>query len=173
MDEPTIDTTIPDIIPDPAVFDADGAFWLRAAQAAIRRECGWHVMPNVILSGAVNSRGGRIIRLPARHITAIDSLTDKAGNPLSYAYDPETGLVETTGRPFPVGIAAIRYVIHAGYDDCQDVQGVLINAAKRASMASAGVVQSQSVNGSSVKYNVTLMDSELAKLRHYKLGTMP
>ena len=29
--------TIPDIITDPSGFDADGEFWLKAAQAAIRR----------------------------------------------------------------------------------------------------------------------------------------
>lgn len=167
------ETTIPDIIATPESFDADAAFWLRAAQSAIRRECGWHVMPNAALSGVVNSRGGRVIRLPARHITSVDSLTDSSGVPLAYAYDPETGLVEAAGQPFPVGVAAIRYEIHAGHDDCPDVQGVLINAAKRASMAASGVVQSQSVNGSSVTYNVQLMADELAKLRPYKLGVLP
>ena len=35
------DETIPDIITDPSGFDADGEFWLKAAQAAIRRTCGW------------------------------------------------------------------------------------------------------------------------------------
>ena len=50
--------TIPDIITDPSGFDADGEFWLKAAQAAIRRTCGWHITPNIELSGVVNSRGG-------------------------------------------------------------------------------------------------------------------
>ena len=40
-------------------------------------------------------------------------------------------------------------------------------------MASAGVIQSQSVNGSSVTYNVSLMADELAKLDRYKLGALP
>ena len=53
------------------------------------------------------------------------------------------------------------------------MQGVLINAAQRASSAAAGIVQSQSVNGSSVTYNVTLMADELAKLDRYKLGALP
>ena len=37
---------IPDMIADPSAFEDDAAFRLKAAQAAIRRECGWHVMPN-------------------------------------------------------------------------------------------------------------------------------
>ena len=134
------DETIPDIITDPSGFDADGEFWLKAAQAAIRRECGWHVMPNMALSGVINSRGGTVIRLPARHVTSIESLTDRDGNKLAYAYDPETGLVESLSGGFPVGVAAIRYAIHAGYDDAPDVQQVLISAAKRAGMSPIGLL---------------------------------
>lgn len=166
---------VPDIIADPSGFDADGEFWLKAAQAAIRRTCGWHITPNIELSGVVNSRGGKVIRLPARHVTSVDELTDSAGNRLNYAYDPVTGLVECTAGAFPVGVAAIRYHIHAGYapDEVPDVMGVLVNAAKRASMAAPGIIQSQSVNGSSVTYNVTLMADELAKLDPYRLGALP
>ena len=86
---------IPDMIADPSAFEDDAEFRLKAAQAAIRRECGWHVMPNTELSGVLNSRGGMVIRLPARHVTSIESLTDRDGNKLAYAYDPETGLVES------------------------------------------------------------------------------
>lgn len=119
------DETIPDIITDPSGFDADGEFWLKAAQAAIRRTCGWHITPNIELSGVANSRGGKVIRLPARHVTSVDELTDSAGNRLHYAYDPTTGLVECTTGAFPAGVAAIRYRIHAGYtpDEVPDVQG--------------------------------------------------
>ena len=62
------DETIPDIITDPSGFDADGEFWLKAAQAAIRRTCGWHITPNIELSGVANSRGGKVIRLSLIHI---------------------------------------------------------------------------------------------------------
>ncbi|WP_298047654.1 hypothetical protein [uncultured Bifidobacterium sp.] len=164
---------VPDMIADPSSFQDDAEFRLRAAQAAIRRECGWHVMPNAALSGVVNSRGGSVIRLPARHVTSVESLTDRDGNKLAYAYDPETGLVESLDGGFPAGIAAIRYEIHAGYDDAPDVQQVLVNAAKRAGM-SAGLVTSQSTNGSSASYDVvTLMQDEKAKLKPYKLGGLP
>lgn len=165
---------IPDMIADPSAFEDDAAFRLRAAQAAIRRECGWHVMPNAALTGALNTRGGTVIRLPARHVTSIESLTDRDGNKLAYAYDPETGLVESLSGGFPVGVAAIRYEIHAGYDDAPDVQSVLISAAKRAGMSPLGLVTSQSTNGSSASFDVvSLMQEERDKLKPYRLGGLP
>lgn len=165
---------IPDMIADPSAFQDDARFRLKAAQAAIRRECGWHVMPNVALSGVINTRGGSVIRLPARHVTSIESLTDRQGNKLACAYDPETGLVESLSGGFPSGIAAIRYEIHAGYDSAPDVQAVLINAAKRAGMSPTGLVTSQSTNGSSASFDVvTLMQDEKAKLKPYGLGGLP
>lgn len=165
---------IPDMIADPSAFEDDSAFRLRAAQSAIRRECGWHVMPNTALSGVINSRGGTVIRLPARHVTSIESLTDRDGNKLAYAYDPETGLVESMSGGFPAGIAAIRYEIHAGYDDAPDVQQVLISAAKRAGMSPVGLITSQSTNGSSASYDVvSLMQEEKDKLKPYRLGGLP
>lgn len=165
---------VPDMIADPSAFEDDAAFRLRAAQAAIRRECGWHVMPNVALAGVLNTRGGTVIRLPARHVTSVESLTDRDGNKLAYAYDPETGLVESLSGGFPAGIAAIRYEIHAGYDDAPDVQQVLISAAKRAGMSPIGLVTSQSTNGSSASFDVvSLMQAEKDKLKPYKLGGLP
>ena len=165
---------IPDMIADPSAFEADATFRLKAAQAAIRRECGWHVMPNAMLTGVLNTRGGTVIRLPARHVTSVEALTDRDGNPLAYAYDPETGLVESLDGGFPAGIAAVRYEIHAGYDDAPDVQSVLINAAKRAGMSPVGLVTSQSTNGSSASFDVvSLMQEEKDKLKPYKLGGLP
>lgn len=165
---------IPDMIADPSAFEDDTEFRLKAAQAAIRRECGWHVMPNVALSGVINSRGGTVIRLPARHVTSIESLTDRDGNKLAYAYDPETGLVESLSGGFPVGIAAIHYSIHAGYNEAPDVQQVLISAAKRAGMSPIGLVTSQSTNGSSASFDVvSLMQEERDKLKPYRLGGLP
>lgn len=165
---------IPDMIADPSAFEDDATFRLRAAQAAIRRECGWHVMPNAALSGVINSRGGTVIRLPARHVTSIESLTDRDGNKLAYAYDPETGLVESLSGGFPAGVAAIRYEIHAGYNEAPDVQQVLISAAKRAGMSPIGLVTSQSTNGSSASFDVvSLMQEERDKLKPYRLGGLP
>ena len=166
--------TVPDMIEDPAGFDETAAFYLRAAQAAIRRECGWHVMPNTLLEGALNSRGGTVLRLPARHVTSVESLTDRHGHPIPYAYEPDTGLIECTQGAFPTGVGAVRYRIYAGYDDAPDVQQVLISAAKRAGMSPIGLVTSQSTNGSSASFDVvSLMQAEKDKLKPYRLGGLP
>jgi hypothetical protein len=168
------DTAIPDIIQDPGSFDPDAAFWLKAAQSAIRAYCGWHVTPNTRLTGALNCRGGAVIRLPARHITAIASLTGRGGRPIPYACDPDTGLVESTGAPFPIGVAAVSYDIMAGYDECPDVQGVLVTAARRYASTPNGLVRSQSVNGASVSYDPTsLMQEERLRLLPYRLAGLP
>lgn len=164
---------IPDIIADPGEFSADAAFWLRAASTAVREHCGWHITPSLTLEGALNSRGGIVLRLPALHVTEIELLTTRDGTPIPHAYDPESGLVEALNRPFPVGVGAVRYRITAGWDERPDVQGVVINAAKRASMAANGMVTAQSVNGSSVSYDVDLMQSELDKLKPYRLIGLP
>lgn len=161
--------TMPDMIADPKTFDVDGRFALEAAQTAIRRECGWHVTPSVLIEGAVNSRGGRIIQLPCMHITHVDVITDRAGRPLDYELDTESGLLEITGTP-PTGVNAIRYRLTAGYEHAPDVLSVLIAIAKRAQSAQNGVVTSQSVNGSSVSYNTAaLFSQERARLRPYKI----
>lgn len=162
---------LPSMITDPALFDADAAFWLSAAEAAVRRYCGWHVTPNVALSGALNVRGGRVLRLPAMHVTAVDELTDRTGRTLGHVYDPASGLVECTNSPFPVGVAAVHYRIHAGYapEEVPDVLGVVVNVAKRAAMSGTGIVASQSTNGSSVSYSIPLMSDEMAKLAHYRI----
>jgi hypothetical protein len=168
------DAIIPDIIPNPGSFEADSMFWLHSAQAAIRRYCGWHVTPNVRLTGTLNTRGGTLLHLPARHVTQVTSLTDRDGRPLIYAYNRETGLVEILSGVLPVGVGAVSYDINAGYDDCPDVQGVLVSMARRAASTPAGMVTSQSTNGSSASYDVvTPMRDEIARLAPYRLGGMP
>lgn len=162
---------IPDIIQNPEQFAADPQFWLHAAQEQVRAYCGWHVTPNARIEGSINHNGGNTLRLPALHVTNVESLTDRQGKPIPYAYDPETGLVERTdGKPMPTGVCAVKYVIDAGWDNLPDVQSVVLTIAKRAATAANGQITSQSVNGSSVSYALAPMADELAKLNRYKVG---
>lgn len=164
---------LPDIIAHPEHMTTDAVWALKVAQAAVRAACGWHITPDVDLTGAVNTRGGRILRLPAQHITRVDAITDRDGNDLEFELDGATGLLELKGTP-PVGINAVKYAIHAGYPQAPDVESVVIAVAKRALSATNGVIASQSVNGSSVSYNTArLFIEEERKLRPYKLGELP
>ena len=64
----------PDIIENPGEFTTDGLFFLRAAQAAIRRECGWHVTPSWTHTIRVDGYGGGTLILPSIRVTDIGGL---------------------------------------------------------------------------------------------------
>ena len=150
-------------------------FRLHAASCEVRRRCGWHITPNIELSGSLNTTGGMVVQLPARHVTEIVELTDKQGKPLSYSYDVASGLVELSNAPYPRGIGAIRYRIRAGYriEDVQDVQAVVVSIARRAALSPYGLVRQQSVNGASVSYSTPVMSDEIAKLQPYTIRGLP
>ena len=167
----------------PASTEIDNTFWVRAAQKRVREHCRWHVAPVMRLIGRINHRGGLILRLPALSIHGLTSLTyDGMDITAQIRLDPATGLVELP-RPLPAMIAGISYDMTAGYepDDVPDVQQVILQAARRAASTPAGIVKSQSVNGSNVSYDmagggaaaVTLLAAEIETLDPYRLGWLP
>ena len=54
--------------------DLGPQWWVRAAQGAVRRHCGWHVAPSVTETLRVDGYGGRTLILPSKHVTAIASV---------------------------------------------------------------------------------------------------
>ncbi len=168
--------------------DAGSDFFLRAAQAAVRRACGWHVAPVAEVSGTLSSMGQRIFALP---LMAVSSLSLQVLDPCGFGhldaeegvdYDRSGSLVEFR-RYIPPSVAAVRYTATAGFDpdDVPDIQSIVVQAARRAAQSPAGSVKSQSVNGASVTYgfsgsgapSVTLLAEELALLAPYRLGARP
>lgn len=155
---------------------------VRAAQAAVRRYCGWHVSPQAEVSGTVSSTGSRLVRLPVMGLSRLDELTAYGEDVLAGARWTEDGLVELA-RPAPAGVGAIAFRCTAGYapEDVPDVQTVVAQAARRAAQAPAGLVRSQSVNGASVSYGfagdgapmVSLLESERALLAPLRLPRLP
>lgn len=175
-------TKLVDIVADFTSIDA--GFWVRAAQRRARAYCGWHIAPSLTLTGTLNTTGGRILRLPAKKLTNLVSLTDRWGNDLlREVVWSEDGLLEFTSGRTPVGVAALRYEMEAGYelDDVSDVVSVIIQSSRRAMNAPAGTVKSQSVNGASVSYafgedgpaSVRMLQSEYEILDFYKLEALP
>ena len=51
--------------------DLGPQWWVRAAQGAVRRYCGWHVAPSITETLRLDGYGGRVLTLPSKHITAI------------------------------------------------------------------------------------------------------
>lgn len=160
----------------------DPSLYLAAAQAAVRRYCGWHVSPSAEVSGTVSSTGSRLVRLPVMGLSSLDELTAYGEDVLPGARWTDEGLVELT-RPVPAGVGAISFRCTAGYDpeEVPDVQTVVVQAARRAAQAPAGSVRSQSVNGASVSYGftgdgapmVSLLESERALLAPLRLPRLP
>lgn len=162
-------------------------FYLEAAQAAVRRYCGWHVAPAARISGTLGSMGQRVFSLPAQNVTDLSVLIlDPLGSEYVEAPDGSWALGGSTiefAAYVPPSVAAVRYEALAGWDpgDVPDVVSVILQAARRAAQAPAGSVKSQTVNGASVSYGfsgdgapmVTLLASEKALLAPYRVGRCP
>ena len=165
--------------------DAGADFFLKAAQAAVRRYCGWHVSPVSDVSGTLASMGQRVFALPLRAVSELEiEVIDPSGCGYLAAepgsdYTASGPLVEFR-RYVPPSVAAVRYRATAGFDPSEvpDVQSVILQAARRAAQAPAGSVKSQSVNGASVTYGfsgngapaVALLADELSVLAPYRVG---
>jgi hypothetical protein len=171
---------LPDIVIGSTELGAD--FFLRAATAAVRRACGWHVCPSVEVAGSVPTTGSRVVRLPLMNVTGVSSLVMGGDDVTTSAMWTRDGLVELPDAPAS-SVSGLSFVAVAGYDpdECPDLVAVIVQAARRAQSAPAGYVRSQSVNGASVTYggseagapSVTLLASELARLAPYTLARMP
>ena len=171
-----------------ASADAGADFFLRAAEAAVRRACGWHVAPVAEVTGTLPSMGQRIFALPLMAVTALSvEALDASGTGYVALEEPAdytaAGALVEFRRFVPPSVAAIRYTATAGFDPAEvpDVQSVIVQAARRAAQSPAGSVKSQTVNGASVTYGVSgsgapsvaLLSEELALLAPYRLGARP
>lgn len=157
--------------------------YAEAAQAAIRRYCGWHVAPSQEVEGTVPTTGGRIVRLPLMAVSEVVELTAADGaDLLPHVVWTRDGIMELDRRVEP-SVAGIRYRAVAGYnpEDVPDVVSVAVQLARRAANAPAGSVRSQSVNGASVSYGfsgdgaplVSMLASEREMLAPYRLPRLP
>ena len=63
---------IPDIVDGNPQIDTQ--WWMKAAQASIRRYCGWHVTPDIDETLKVDAYGGSILTLPSKHVNSITSI---------------------------------------------------------------------------------------------------
>ena len=157
-------------------LDAD--FWLRAAQAAVRRYCGWHVAPSVEETRRVNARGGRTLLLPTKRLTDL-KLVKVAGVAIDLDQVDwgEEGTVVRRDGYWPDAPRSVQVTITHGWpvDEVPDILGLLASIARRASSNPAGV-SSQSVVGMSVSYAtsggapVALLGAETQLLDVYRIA---
>jgi hypothetical protein len=160
----------------------DQTWWMRAAQAAVRHYCGWHISPSVTETITVDGYGGRTLALPSKHVTAIASITISGTDVIADAVWSEAGTVVLTSGLWPDLPGSVQVSLTHGWDtdDVPDVAAIILSVAKRA-RTNPGAISSQSVNGASVNFatssgvplGVPLMQAEMDALAPYRLGARP
>ncbi len=160
----------------------DQTWWMRAAQAAVRHYCGWHISPQVTETLTVDAYGGRSLALPSKHVTAISSIVIGSDDVTSDVVWSEAGTVVLTSGVWPDLPGSVKVTITHGWDadEVPDVAAMILSVAKRA-RTNPGSISAQSVNGASVNFatssgvplGVPLMQAEMDALAPYRLGARP
>lgn len=171
---------IEDIIQPGAALN--GQWWMKAAQGAVRRYCGWHVAPSISEILRVDSYGGRILHLPSKHVLEIDKIEVRGIDWTDRVEWSEAGTLQLRSGRWPDAPGAVQVELTHGYepDDVPEVAALILGVAKRA-RTQPGVIASQSVNGSSVSYqtaggaplSVPLLNIEKEMLDPYRVNWGP
>lgn len=108
--------------------EGDPEFFVRSAEAAVRKYCGWHIAPSVDVADGrypVGERG--LIVLPSLHVTAVRSVTvcGKELDRSDYSWD-ESGVIHRLTTAWPVFSAGMGYLDDFGdyYGDYAGYYGV-------------------------------------------------
>lgn len=171
---------IADIVP--ATTQVDAAFWMRAAQGAIRRECGWHVAPIITETLVVDGSGGTELLLPSlRILELVEVLNDGQDVTEHVKFSPDSGIIGLrSGWSCELGGVSVR-LLH-GYEPAEvpDVAGLIVTLTKRA--ATGGTVVQQTIGSASQRLatgkdgavlGVPLLQSEKELLGPYRITWGP
>jgi len=157
---------------DPAQDD------LAAAEAVVRKYCGWHIAPVarevMVLDGTGTSslfiKSLRVVDVLAAEVdgTILDPAT------LEWS---EAGYIRTAGV-WPDKLRSVRLTVDHGFEDVPDVAAIVRAIAARASASPTGVVREQagavsigfSLTAPGVSGGVVLMDHERRMLDKYRIG---
>lgn len=145
--------------------DARIAQNMSAAQAAIRNYCGWHVSPPLpCIFDADSITTGRVIQLPARFVSSVESVTFNGEElpPESY-HLKSTGLLYFDRRFLGCSWGDIIVKYTAGVPDgLMDAIKELIAHRVTHALAQSYGVQSEAAGGVSVTYNATWINNARA-----------
>lgn len=106
----------------------DSQWWVRAAQGAVRRYCGWHVAPSVAETLRLDGYGGRVLTLPSKHITAIASVIVGDEDWRDRCDWSEAGTVLLRSGRWPDAPGAIRVGLTHGWasDEVPEVAALIL-----------------------------------------------
>ena len=125
---------------------------LDAASAAIRNECGWHIAPSLDCKVTLSCRG-KVAHLPARAVTAINSVTENGEELSAGAYEArQDGLLRRACfREWTRNWGGVVVEYTAGYDDLPDLKAAAMHLVEAALAIPQGVA-SESAGGVSISY---------------------
>lgn len=131
---------------------------IEAAQAAIRNHCGWHVYPSLpCIFEADSISTGRVIQLPARFVSSVESVTLNGEELPPESYHLKSNGLLYFDRKFlgcSWGDIIVKYT--AGVPDgLMDAIKELIAHRVTHALAQSYGVQSEAAGGVSVTYNAT------------------
>lgn len=160
----------------------DPAFWLAAANQAIRTECGWHVAPIITEEFVLDGPGGTTLLVPSKRVREVVRATSDGRDVTGEVRFSRRAGVLTLASGWSRDVGSIELTIVHGYelDEVSDVAGLIVTLTKRAA-ASLPAVQ-QSVGSASIRplvgrdgsvLGVPLMESEKAVLAPYRLNWGP
>ncbi|ADG97634.1 conserved hypothetical protein [Segniliparus rotundus DSM 44985] len=109
---------------------------LRAATAAVRDHCRWHIAPVVAQTENVACDGGRVLALPTLRLVSVQSVTVDGEQITGYRADPAGLLVRESG--WPEGTVTVEFT--HGYDDAPAVAALICEQAARAVTSPLGGV---------------------------------
>lgn len=152
--------------------------WVQAAEAAVRRYCGWHIAPALYTMHTLDGDGGRLLQLPTLKLANLEGLWVDGEDWVRYARSSERGMVELDhGLRFPNQLGSIIVDMTHGYpsEEVPDVLAIILTVARRG--ATQPAVASQAVNGASVSYfsiggaplSIPLLRTEKEALAPYRL----
>lgn len=162
-----------------AQTQVDPAFWLAAANQAIRTECGWHVAPIITEDLVLDGTGGRALLVPSLRIRQIVSAKSNGDDVTDQVKFSRRAGVLTLDAGWSCDVGSIELTIEHGFaaDEVPDVAALIVTLTKRAASSSAFV--QQAIGPASAKIatgrdgaalGVPLMESEKATLAPYRLN---
>lgn len=158
----------------------DPAFWLNAANAAVRRECGWHVAPVITETLTLDGRGGPTLLLPSQRVVAVTSAKNDGEDVTSRVRFSRSAGILTLASGWSTDVGSIEITLIHGFpvEDVPDVAALIVTLTKRAAAAGAGNIAQQAIGPASARYsadrdgaplNIRLLQSEKDSLAPFKL----
>jgi hypothetical protein len=162
----------------------DPAFWLNAANAAVRRECGWHVAPVITETLTLDGRGGTRLLLPSQRIAALAAVTNDGEDVISRVRFSRRAGILTLASGWSEDVGSIEVTLTHGHpiEEVPDVAALIVALTKRAAAAGVSAVAQQGIGSASVRYaigadgaplSLPLLASEKAALAPFVLNWEP